>query len=167
MRRAALILAGLLAAAPARAQEEPRLGTPLPTMETVVCYTQRAAQAFVTQSRQRPPAERLPENCVLTLLIAIPQEIPANLPRFEATVRTYTPGARTCVEHLIEGALRRIPVTPRRQPVRFVESHAIYEDGSPQDMRALVLIPQRPYALEFQQDPARREAPGPCEQPGG
>jgi hypothetical protein len=47
-----------------------------------------------------------------------------------------------------------------------VESHAIYEDGSPQDMRALVLIPQRPYALEFQEDPARREAAGPCEQPG-
>lgn len=167
MRSTTLILAGLLATAPVRAQEEPRLGAPLPTMETVVCYTQRAAQAFITQSRRRPPPERLPENCVTTLLIAIPQEIPANLARFETMVRTYTPGATSCVEHLIEGAMRRIPVTQRRQPVRFVESHAIYEDGSPQDMRALVLIPQRPYALEFQQDPARREASGPCEQPGG
>ena len=167
MRRAALILAGLLATAPARAQEEPRLGAPLPTMETVVCYTQRAAQAFITQSRRRPPVERLPENCVTTLLIAIPQEIPSNLPRFEVTVRNYAPGATTCIEHLIEGAMRRIPVVPRRQPARFVESHAIYEDGSPQDMRALVLIPQRPYALEFQEDPGRREAPGPCDQPGG
>lgn len=167
MHRATLILAGLLAAAPARAQEEIRLGAPLPTMETVVCYTQRAAQAFITQMRRRPPPERLPQNCVTTLLIAIPQEIPASLPRFEMTVRSYAPGAASCVEHPVDGALRRIPVVPRRQPVRFVESHAIYEDGSPQDMRALVLIPQRPYALEFQEDPGRREAPGPCEQPGG
>ncbi|MBX9748325.1 MAG: hypothetical protein K5Q68_01800 [Roseococcus sp.] len=167
MRGAALILAGLLAAAPARAQEEPRLGTPLPVMETVVCYTQRAAQDFIAQMRRRPPAERLPENCVTTLLIAIPQEIPPNLPRFEMTVRSYAPGATSCIEHLVDGVMRRIPVMPRRQPVRFVESHAIYEDGAPQDMRALVLIPQRPYALDFQEDPNRREAPGPCERPGG
>lgn len=167
MRRAALILAGLFAGSPAQAQEEPRLGAPLPTMETVVCYTQRAAQAFIAQMRRRPPVERLPENCVTTLLIAIPQEVTQNLPRFEMTVRSYSPGATSCIEHLIEGAMRRIPVVPRRQPVRFVESHAIYEDGSPQDMRALVLIPQRPYALEFQEDPNRREAPGPCERPGG
>lgn len=167
MRRAALILAGLLTTGPARAQDEPRLGAPLPTMETVVCYTQRAAQAFIAQMRRRPPVERLPENCVQTLLIAIPQDIPASLPRFEMMVRSYTPGATSCVEHLIDGAMRRIPVLPRRQPVRFVESHAIYGDGSPQDMRALVLIPQRPYALEFQEDPNRREAPGPCDRPGG
>lgn len=162
MHRAALILAALLAAPGARAQEEPRLGTPLPTMETVVCYTARAAQAFIALARRRGAMEPLPADCTRTLLIAIPQEIPAGLPRFEAPVKTYAPGATTCVEHQIDGVLRRIPVVVRRQPVRFVESHAIYEDGSPQDMRALVLIPQRPYALEFQQDPGRREAPGPC-----
>ena len=163
MHRAALILAGLLATPGARAQEGPRLGTPLPTMETVVCYTTRGALAFMALARRRGAMEPLPADCTRTLLIAIPQRIPAGLARFEAPVKTYAPGATTCVEHQIDGVLRRIPVAMRRQPVRFVESHAIYEDGSPQDMRALVLIPQRPYALEFQQDPSRREAPGPCE----
>jgi len=29
-------------------------------------------------------------------------------------------------------------------------------------MRALALVPQRPYSLEFLQDPNRRDAAGPC-----
>lgn len=162
MRRPALILLGLLAAQGAQAQEEPRLGAPLPTMETVICYTARGAQAFMAMARRRGAMEGLPASCVQTLVIAIPQEIPAGLGSFETAVKTYAPGAATCVEHRIEEVTRRVPVILRRQPVRFVESHAIYEDGSPQDMRALVLLPQRPYALEFLADPNRRDAAGPC-----
>lgn len=159
---ARLILALILAAGPALAQEEPRLGTPLPVMETIICYTQRAAQAVIAQSRPRAPAGALPADCVQSVVTVIPQDLPAGLGRFEAPVKTYAPGATSCIEHRVEEATRRIPVVVRRQPARFVEAHVIHEDGSPQDMRALVLVPQRPYALEFLNDPNRRDAAGPC-----
>lgn len=162
MPGAGLILLLALAAGPAVAQEDLRLGTPLPVMETIICYTHRAAQAVIAQSRPRAPAGPLPADCVHTLATVIPQDAAPGLGRFEAPVKTYTPGAISCVEHRVEEATRRIPVVVRRQPARFVEAHVIHEDGSPQDMRALVLLPQRPYALEFLQDANRRDAAGPC-----
>jgi hypothetical protein len=162
MRGAGLILALALAAAPASAQEELRLGTPLPVMETIICYTQRAAQAVIAQSRPRSPPAALPADCVQSLATIIPQEVAPGLGRFDAPVRSYTPGAASCVEHRVEETTHRIPVTVRRQPARFVVAHVIHEDGSPQDMRALVLLPLRPYSLEFLLDPNRRDAAGPC-----